>query len=183
MIRTIAVTSLAMMLSLGVFRQESTPVPDDGGKFGGGGASATVGCEGIADYQEALFGLLNDHDLFAEYWNNPSDTGELQAQDIDELQAVVDDGRALIEEMNALEVPETYAKGHEGITLLFDSELDVATFLGIDASDPIDYDQYDRGLALIFEGELLTTKACPDEMDEIGGYIFFTLESLEDYFQ
>ena len=183
MIRTIAVTSLAMMMSLGVFRQESSPVPDDGGKFGGDNAASTVGCEGIADYQADLFDLFAEHELFADFWSSPSDTGDLQSQDIDELQATVDDGRAMIEDMNALDVPESYAKGHEGIMLLFDSELDVATFLGIDASEPIDYDQYDRGLALIFAGELLTTKVCPDEMDEVGGYIFFTLESLEEYFE
>lgn len=172
-------TGLALMMLLGVVFQAATPPRGDDPHRMPSSSQETIGCDGIRDYTDDLLATLRKHDAFAAFWTNP-DYDSIQQMDRDEVEAIIDDGNALLEDLGALAVPDVYQKGNEGIMLLIGSDVDYVTFLGVDASTVPDSDQATHGIALILEGELLAAKTCPDEVDEVGGYVFYRIDDLEN---
>jgi len=178
MIRVLAVTVLALSISLGAIRQDATPTPDDSSlKLGLATPTAAVGCEGLEDYSRELLAIDNRHSRFINAVYN-DDEYYMQSLSDEEAQAVVDDGQALLDDLNALAVPESYAKGQQGIVMLEQYNLEGVVFLGVDASKSIDYDAGIKAFALILEGETLTAKACPEEVKAIGGYVYIDIDTL-----
>ncbi len=178
MIRILAVTILAMSISLGAIRQDATPTPDDkSSKFAFATPAATVGCEGLEAYATQLLALDKEHSLFLNAAYNKNDY-YMQTLSDQDAQAVADDGQALLDGLNVLAVPESYAKGQQGIVMLQQFNLDAVIFLGIDASKSINYDAATQAFALILEGETATAKACPKEVKAIGGYVYIDIDTL-----
>jgi hypothetical protein len=180
MIRGVVFSGLATLMLLGITLQAATPPrSDDPHASPGSSLETSSGCDEVVEYGELLFSMLSDHEEFAEYWSN-GNPDDLQSEDVDDVQAIVDDGQALLDEMQEVVVPELYVSGHEGIMLLYGYDVNTAAFFGVDTSEVPDFDQWNRGLALILAGELSIAKACPDEVEEVGGYIFIPVDVLED---
>jgi hypothetical protein len=178
--RAFAFSSLASILMLGLALQTATPPRHENPHaFPSTESETTVDCGGVVEYTETLFATISDHAEFSEYWRN-GDYSTIQQQDPEDIQDIVDDGNALLEEMETMDVPETYKPGHAGIMELFGYDIGYITFMGIDASTVPNGETWDRGLALVLEGELGTSTACPDEIEEVGGFIFFPIDDLED---
>lgn len=178
MIQGFGLSGLAAVLVLGFMLQTGTPPRPEDPEAG----TASQGCDGLADYVETLFTTLDEHPTFIEFWVAPDYDG-IQQMDRDEVQGIVDDGAALLAELDAMEVPESYAPGHEGLHLVLGSDLAFVTFLGVDSSVVPALDQWESGMARILQGELLTAKSCPEELAEVGDYVFYDPASLETIFE
>jgi hypothetical protein len=180
MMRALAYTGMVSFMLLTVALQGTPPRTDDPH------ATPTeddtvIGCEGIPDYRQALYGSLNDHETFSDYWVNGSrETSDIQQMDAADVEAIIDDGNALLDDLGAMDVPDAYGPAHEGILVLFEHQVRTLTFLTVDASDVPSQEEWERGLALILNGELRTANACPDEVDAAGGFIFFPPDDIED---
>ena len=178
--RGIALTSLATIVMLTLALQPATPTrEEDPHAVPNESQTTTSGCAAIVEYTETLFATIDDHGEFSDFWLN-GDYGTVQQQDRDDIRAIVEDGQALLEDLEELDVPEVYQRGNDGIIVLFGYDIGYITFLGIDASTVPDLETWDRGLALVLAGELGAANKCPDEIDEVGGYIFFPIDDLED---
>ncbi len=181
MIHGIGLSGLASILVLGILLQSGAP-PRTGDPHADPDASvASGGCEDLVAYVETLFETLDEHPTFGEFWFAPDYDG-IQQMERSDVEAIVDDGRALIDDMEAMAVPEPYLPGHEGIQLIFGADVDYVVFLGIDASSPPTPDERDHAFARLLQGELTVANACPDELEEVGGYIFFNPVDIESYF-
>lgn len=180
MIHGVGLSGLASILVLGFMLQTATP-PRDSEPHTNPDPSTSGGCEDVVAYVDDLFTTLEDHETFSDFWIAPDYDG-IQQMDRADVEAIVDDGRALIEDMQGLTVPAAYAPGHEGLQLLFDADIDYVVFLGIDASTPPGFDQRDRAIARLLQGELAIVKTCPDEVAEVGDFIFYDPADLETYF-
>lgn len=179
MIGRVALSGLASILFLSISAQVATPPRAEGPHSFPAPTPAAEECGIVVGYAGELFATFDAHAVFSDFWIN-GDLDAIQEQDQEELQEIVDDGRALLEDLDALGVPGPYAPGHEGITLLFDSNVDYIEFLGIDSSTVPVIDQWDDSMTLILEGETQLAESCPDEVEELGGYLFFSIESIED---
>jgi len=181
MIGGVALSGLASVLVLGFLLQTGTPPRTDDPHADPLPVEATGSCADLPAYVEALFTTIEDHDTFSDFWIAPDYDG-IQQMDRTEVEEIVDDGTALLEDLRAMQVPAPYGPGHEGILLVFDSEVDYVSFLGIDTSTVPDLNQWERGMARILQGELATAKACPDELEAVGTYVFYDPRDLETVF-
>ena len=179
MIGGIALPGLASILVLSLALQTTTPPRTENPHADPETTEQTAGCDGVVEYADMLFTTFGAHELFADFWAN-GQTIAIQQEDRAVIQEIVDDGRALLDELDVMTVPELYSSGHEGVMLLFDSEVDYVSFLGIDATTVPDLDQWNRGLALLLDGEISLFDSCPDEVEELGGYLFFPIDVIED---
>ncbi|MGI8962968.1 MAG: hypothetical protein ACR2GI_00515 [Thermomicrobiales bacterium] len=179
MIGGVALSGLASILVLSFSLQTAPPPRTEDPHVVPGTTRQVEECEGVVEYADVLFTTFDEHETFGDFWSN-GDYDGIQEQDPDDVQAIVDDGLAFLEELDAMEVPALYSSGHEGLTLLFDADLDYVTFLGIDGSTVPDIGQWDRGLALLLDGEITLADACPDEVEALGGYLFFPIDVIED---
>ena len=179
MLRGMALMSLVPVLMLGIAFPIDAARRGDSAEGTSKRPESTISCEGVVEYTDVLFTTIEEHGDYSDFWIN-GDYDTIQQQDQGEIQNLVDDGRALLADLEVLEVPGVYQSGHRGIMLLFDNDVDTIEFLGVDAYTVPDFDQWDRGLALILEGEKLVANECPDETEEVGGFIFFSIETLED---
>lgn len=134
-------------------------------------------CALLADYVDAFNLAIEDHPDYFEFFVN-GDLDTVPGMDAAELEALVADGDELLAEMDALEVPGTYRIGHGGFRLLFSSVRDYVYFLGLDTSTVPNVFAYERGLRLIYEGELQAAAQCPAEVEETGGYVHYDPASL-----
>lgn len=180
MIHGIGLSGLVSVLVLSFMLQTATP-PRNDEPHTSPDPSTSEGCDNLVAYVDELFTTLDDHPAFGEFWVAPDYDG-IQQMDRADVEEIVDDGRALIEDMEAMEVPEPYAAGHDGLTQLFAADIDYVEFLGIDASTVPNLDQRERALALVLRGELTIAKFCPDELAEVGDYVFFDPAGLETVF-
>lgn len=130
------------------------------------------GCEGLADYVDAFNGVIDDHAEYFDFFIN-GDLDAVPSMDAEELEALVAEGDALLIALDDLDVPGTYRVGHDGFRLLFSTVRDYVYFLGLDTSTVPEIFAYDRGLQLIYEGELQAAAQCPDQVEEIGGYVHY----------
>lgn len=181
MIGGVALSGLASALVLGFMLQTGTPPRTDDPHADPEAVNATGSCEDLATYVEALFTTIEEHEAFFDFWIAPDYDG-IQQMDRADIEAIVDDGTALIADLDAMVVPAPYGPGHEGILLVFDADIDYVAFLGLDASTVPDLDQREQGFARILQGELTVANACPDELEEIGDYVFFDPVNLETFF-
>lgn len=141
--------------------------------------TAANDCADIAPYQNDLFGVLGDHDVFMDAWLDTPDR-EVRRLSHDEFLEIIDDGEALLEDLGALTAPEVYAVGHEGIIARMAFEVDYFVFVGIDSSTAPSLGAVQDSLQQIYDGELAAAEACPDEVDDAGGFIFLDPETLAD---
>lgn len=179
MIGGFALPGLASVLVLSFTLQTTTPPRTENPHDVPAPTEQTAGCDGVLEYADLLFTTFSAHEEFADFWSN-GDPDALQLQDREVLQGIVDDGRTLLDELDVMETPELYALGHEGLMLLFDSEIEWVYFEGIDATAVPDFDQWNRGLALLLDGEIALLESCPDEVEELGGHLFFPIDVIEE---
>lgn len=178
--RGIVMSGLATVVILSLTMQPATPSPDDGsGGFPKEPHTTTASCDDLTRYTEDFYAILEDHSTYTDFWNS-GDYDTIQQQDRADIQDIVDDGQAMLEDIEDLDVPEMYAPGQDGILMYFGSDVDYISFLGIDASVVPNFDEFDTSLAFILHGEILAAKTCPDEVEEAGGYIFLPIDDLED---
>lgn len=130
------------------------------------------GCDTLADYVDGFNAAIEDHGEYFEFFIN-GDLDAVPAMDAGELESLVADGDELLSAMDALDVPGTYRVGHAGFRLLFSSVRDYIYFLGLDTSTVPNVFAYDRGLELIYQGELQAAAQCPDQVEEVGGYVHY----------
>lgn len=130
------------------------------------------GCEGLADYVDEFNAVIDNHAEYFDFFLN-GDLDTVSSMDPADLEALVADGDELLNAMDELDVPGTYRIGHTGFRLLFSSVRDYIFFLGLDTSTVPNLFAYDRGLQLIYEGELQAAAQCPDEVEEVGGYVHY----------
>ena len=136
-------------------------------------------CRLLLSYQEELHATLDGHGRFMAFWNTGR-SADIQEMDGDELQEIIDDGRAMIEDLQALDPPAVYVDGHQGIIDRFDFEIDYVAFLGIDTSVAPSINRVDAALQLLYDGETLAAETCPEEVDDAGGFIFVDPADLKD---
>lgn len=181
MIGGIALSGLASAVVLGFMLQTGTPPRDEDPHADPKPVTATGTCEDLPEYVETLFTTIEEHETFADFWIAPDYDG-IQQMDQDDIEALVDDGTTLLADLEAMDVPAPYGPGHEGILLIFDSDVDYVTFLGLDASTVPDLGQWERGMALLLQGELTIANACPDELGQVGNFVFYDPEMIETVF-
>jgi hypothetical protein len=175
----VALSGIVSLLLLSFVAQTATPPRTEDPHSLPTSTEQVAGCDGVVEYADVLFATLDEHQTFGNFWSS-GDYDGIQAQDQADVQAIIDDGSAFLDELEAMDVPELYSSGHEGLSLLFDADLDYVIFLGIDGSTVPDIGQWDRGLALLLDGEITLFDTCPDEVEELGGYLFFPINVIED---
>jgi hypothetical protein len=136
-------------------------------------------CRLLIPYREDLGATLDRHGRFMVFWNTGTDS-DLRDMDDDEIQDIIDDGLAMIEDLESLDPPAVYADGHQGIIDRFGFEIDYIRFLGIDASIAPNINRVNASLQLLYDGETLAATTCPEEVDDAGGYIFVDPDDLAD---
>lgn len=183
MIGGAALAGLASALVLSVVLQTGTPTrPDDPHADPAPEVQATGTCDDLVDYVDTLFTTIADHETFDDF-RRSGDYDGIQEMDRADIQDLVDDGTALVEDLREMEaIPASFGPGHQGIMLILQSDVDYISFLGLDAATVPDLDQWERGMALLLQGELATANACPDEVEEVGNYIFYDPEEIETVF-
>lgn len=182
MIHGFGLSGLASILLLGVLLQTGTPPRADDPHADEVPTTATGTCEDLGDYVQTLFTTIEEHETFSDFWIAP-DYDSIQQMDRAEVEAIVDDGETLLDDLAALTVPAAYGPGHDGIQIIFKADIDYVAFLGLDASSVPDLYARERGFARLLQGELMIAKACPEELAEIGDFVFiFDPDELETYF-
>jgi len=132
----------------------------------------TPGCDGLANYVDAFNGTIADHGEYFDFFVS-GDLDAVPSMEPEELESLVADGDEFLSAMDELDVPGTYRVGHGGFRLLFSSVRDYVYFLGLDTSTVPNIFAYDRGLQLIYEGELQAAAQCPDQVEDVGGYVHY----------
>ncbi len=171
-----AVLAAALLVATSLKLGDEIPQPDRG-EFQLPDHSAS--CGELLAYQEDLFSVFDDHDEFVEYWNTTS-SRDARNLSVDDATGIVEDGEALVADLDGMDVPVVYAVAAEGITSYFQFEVDYLTFIAIDTSAAPDVGQSRDSLVQMYEGEIATADACPDEVDEAGGYIWADPDTLAD---
>ena len=170
---------LAASLALGLAAQEvARPNPHEQPETGASTPAGETGCEGVVDYYRDLNRAIFRADTFFDFLADESatfdDLSEREARDI------VDSGEELIEDLEAMDAPAAYAEGHEGIIALMQINVDFVSFYSLDSSSVPNLNDFDAALEQIYRGEVALAEACPDEVEEVGGYIFEDPAVLED---
>jgi hypothetical protein len=178
---------VATSMTLGAFslfqQGDERPDPHRGATGGGTAVSTPVqtedaGCDLVVDYYRDLNRALIRADDFFEFLADDSVAIEdLTAQD---AERIIESGDALVEDLEGLDVPGAYAEGNAGIVALMQFNLDIVNFYTIDSSDVPNINAFDDAMLQIYEGEVALVDACPDEVDEIGGYVMYDPAELED---
>jgi hypothetical protein len=177
---------LATSLATGTLAQGAPPRPDSHGAPGGSPvptastpvASGDPGCDQVGNYYRDLSrALLRAKDFFDFLGDDTIDVGDLTPE---EGEKIVASGEALIDDLEELEAPGAYAGANTGIIQLMQVNVDLATFYAIDTSTVPDIAAYDEALVQIHDGEIALADACPDEVDDIGGYVFSDPREIEE---
>lgn len=142
------------------------------------GTPVTVSaCAGVDQYLDDLDAVLADEGPFVDFIFS---TVEFQDLSRSEAEEIIADGDEVIVAMNEIDVPEPYIPGHEGIVLFLQNMIDFTRFYGLDSSSVPDVLAYDEAMLGIYQGEMALAGACPDEVEQNGGYVFMDPETLED---
>lgn len=180
MLRALLVTVVASSLSIVVALQPATPPRDlDPHEIPVSREDAEASCGELLDYQDELFGTFSSHADFMDFFGVDVES-EVQALNDDEVEAILDDGNALIDDLEALEPPVVYVDAHQGIIDRFAFEVDYITFIAVDTSIAPDINSVMESLRLIYDGEVATAETCPDEVEEAGGFVFIDPADLEE---
>lgn len=128
----------------------------------------------VADFNAAL----EDHPTFTEFVFT-GDLGTVQTLPPADVDALLEDGQAMLDDLAALDVPPAYADGFAGLNLLFSVNRDFVNFLARDTSAIPEIFAFDRAIAYIYNGEREVIQKCPVEVEDLGGYIFIDPATLE----
>jgi hypothetical protein len=175
---------LATSLTIGAMSLQGVERPDPHRGAGGEGGQASTpvdagspGCDLVIDYYRDLNRALFRADDFFDFLADESaDFEDLTAQD---AERILESGGALIADLQDLQVPGAYAEGNEGIIALMQFNLDILSFYALDSSNVPNVNAFDDAMLQIYEGEIALVDACPDEVDEIGGYVMYDPAELE----
>ena len=131
-------------------------------------SQSATGCGLVEPYVAALYATIDDSGAFADYFYSDADFGDISPT---EAKKIIKDGDVMIGKLEALDVPPPYADAHKSIIRFMQISIDTARFYGVDTSVVPDIAAYDGAIMVIGEGERALAKACPDEVDAVGGYI------------
>lgn len=160
-----------VLVAITVPAQAQRPDPHHGGTSAQGTSVATPadpGCNLVEVYTRDLYGAIDDSGAFGDFFTSDADFGDVSASD---AKAIIADGDALIETLKGLKVPPAYADAHAGILTFVQFQIDTARFYGLDTSVVPDIAGQERAFREIEAGEVAVAKACPAEIDKVGGYI------------
>lgn len=149
-----------------------SPVPDESGT-----PVAALGCSGVESYAADLEDVLDDDGAFIEFVFSDVDFEEVPA---DDAGAIIENGEEIVAGLTALDVPPPYLPAHEGIIGFFQNMIDFTRFYAVDSSAVPDILGFETAMAGIYDGEVALADACPDEVDEVGGFLFISPATLED---
>lgn len=168
--RHLLILILATMLAAGSVVSATAQVPK-GSQRDAATPEVTTGdpgCELIDGYVRSLFTIIDDSGAFADFFFSDAEWGDVSAEFAGDVRA---DGDEMLADLRALDVPGAYAEGHEGILAFFELQIEFAHFYGIDTSVVPDLNAQTDAFTGIDAGEIAIAEACPDEIDEVGGYI------------
>lgn len=121
--------------------------------------------------------VLSGDSPFVEFMLSDVDFEDVSASQAEEI---IEDGNDVIASMNELDVPAPYQPGHDGIVLFMQTIIDYTRFYALDTSSVPDIVAYDNAMTGIYQGEVAIAEACPDEVEDIGGFVFIDPATLED---
>lgn len=136
-----------------------------------------LGCDDLDAYIDELEDILDSPGPFMEFVYSDLGFEELSSR---EARQIIEDGEAIVAELGEMDVPEPYQPGHDGIIGFLQVIIDYARFYSVDSSQVPDILAYDHAMMAIYDGEVAIAEACPDAVDDIGGYVFFDPATLED---
>lgn len=136
-------------------------------------------CADLEGFVDDFNAVLGAHQPFTDFvFTGDFDTlQDMEAGDVDTL---LEDGQATLDDLARLDVPPAYADGFFGLNLLFTVNHDFVNFLARDTSAIPEIFAFDRAIAYIYNGELEVVQKCPSEVEDLGGYIFVDPATLED---
>lgn len=168
--------AIAAMIAISVVAPVAAARPDRDPHYHEGRAPR---CAELPGFVDGFNAALEDHPTFTEFVFAP-DFDTLQTADPADIDALLDDGQAALDDLAALDVPPAYADGFAGLTLLFSVNRDFINFLARDTSAIPEVFAFDRAIAYIYNGEREVVQKCPAEVEKLGGYIFVDPADLED---
>jgi hypothetical protein len=171
---------LALLVALGSLTAGAQRPDHGGGRTTSPSETGTpvaAFCSGVETYATDLEEMLEDDGVFLEFVFSDIEFDELPAED---AAAIVEDGDSLIASLKTLDVPPPYLPAHEGIILFFQNMIDFTRFYTVDSSTVPDILGFDTAMSGIYEGEMALAEACPEEVDEMGGFLFISPATLED---
>jgi hypothetical protein len=172
---------LALLIALGSLTAGAQRPDHSGGRTPLPGETGTpvaaLECREVESYAADLEDVLEDERVFLEFVFSDLEFDEVPVED---AEAIIEDGDELIASLSALEVPSPYLPAHEGIILFFQNVIDFTHFYTVDSSTVPDILGFETAMAGIYEGEVALAEACPDEVEEMGGYLFISPATLED---
>lgn len=137
-------------------------------------------CADLPGFVESFNATLEAHPTFTEFvFTGDIDTDTVQTLPPADVDALLEDGQATLDDFAELDVPPAYADGFTGLTLLFSVNRDFVNFLARDTSAIPEIFAFDRAIAYIYNGEREVIQKCPAEVEELGGYIFINPATLE----
>lgn len=147
--------------------QGSVQVPDQSAATAVA-SPADAGCGLVVPYTHDLFAAIENSGAFADFFTSDAGVGDISAS---EAETIIRDGEALIESLKDLNVPPAYADAHAGILTVLQFRVDTARFFGLDTSKVPDIAGQDRAFNQIEAGETALAQACPEQVEQVGGYI------------
>jgi hypothetical protein len=172
---------LALLIALGSLTAGAQRPDHGGGRSPLPGETgtpvATLGCSDVESYTADLEDVLDDEGAFVDFVFSDLAFEEIPAADAEEI---IGNGEEIIASLKELDVPAPYEPAHEGIILFFQNMIDFTAFYSVDSSTVPDILGFETAMTQIYEGETALAEACPDEVDQIGGYIFIDPATLED---
>lgn len=167
--------AIAMMIAFSVLAPGATARPDGDPHYREGRAPR---CGELVPFVQGFNAVFEDHPTFTEFVFT-GDVRAVQTLPSAEVDALLGDGQAMLDELAVLDVPPAYADGFTGVTLLFSVNRDFVNFLARDTSTVPEIFATDRAIAYIYHGEVEVAQKCPAEVEELGGYIFIDPANLE----
>lgn len=175
--RSLFTTTLVVMLSIGSLSQVHVPRPDAAGNPSNATPTTSIardkdaaGCGSLATYDIALNKAFAGAGTFSKVLT--SSTLDYSTITQAEGKRIVQDGSALIANVEKLNVPPMYADGGKGIVLLLTFLNQEVSFYTVDSSTVPDMDSFSKSGQLIHDGETQAARECPAEVKKLGSYIF-----------
>jgi hypothetical protein len=135
-------------------------------------------CAGLSPFVDGFNAALEAHPTFTNFvFTGDFDT--VQSLDSAEIDELLEDGQATLDELDALDVPPAYADGFAGLDLLFTVNHEFVNFLARDTSATPEVFAFDRAIRFLYYGEIEVADKCPAEVEALGGFVFIDPASLE----
>lgn len=163
-----AQATIAAMIAFSVLAPLAAARPDRDPHYYEGRAPH---CADLPAFVDDFNAALDDHPTFTGFVFT-GDLNTVQTMDSANVDTLLEDGQATLDDLAALDVPPAYADGFTGLNLLFSVNRDFVNFLARDTSAVPEIFAYDRAFAYIYNGEIEVAQKCPAEVEELGGYIF-----------